>query len=525
MKKNGNFKVTIPTTIVIFGVTGDLSRRKLLPALLDLFVKGCLPPAFNLVGFSRRDWDDATFKQFVRDVFSQKRRHPKRTVERFIRHLSYQYGQLGDVESYQTLSQKLDAIDAKGKTCANKLFYLAVPPDLYGTIFDHLAQSKLVIGCHDQNGQSGGSPRFVKSNRRVETGSPRSGVGAGWTKILVEKPFGRDIATAQQLDGKLGSLFDEAQIFRIDHYLAKETIQNILMFRFSNALFEPIWNNKYIERVEIKLHETLGVEGRGNFYQDVGALRDVGQNHILQMLAAIAMEEPGKPDSAVIRSQRVRALQALRPIDGSNIARYAVRGQYAGFKREPDIPNSSTTETYFRLEAYVDRPRWQGVPFFLESGKKMQEEKTEITIFFRKTICSLCPPEVDQSKLQNVLTFRVQPDEGIKIVFWAKKPGLTLDLEPTTLAFTYREGLTEKRLPDAYEQVLFDCIKGDQMRFISTEEVQAAWNFITPIVRNWKKTKLYQYQPGSLGPNLSTDKSKTKKQKAKVQLKAQSFEL
>lgn len=482
MKQNGNFKVTAPTTIVIFGVTGDLSRRKLLPSLLDLFVKGCLPPAFNLVGFSRRTWDDATFKQFVRGVFAQKHRHPKRTTERFIRHISYQYGQLDDVASYQTLAQKLDAIDDAGKTCTNKLFYLAVPPDLYGAIFNHLAQSKLVLGCRNKHGRNG-----------------------GWTRILVEKPFGRDITTAQQLDRKLGSLFDEEQIFRIDHYLAKETIQNILMFRFSNALFEPIWNNKYVERVEIKLHETLGVEGRGNFYQDVGALRDVGQNHILQMLAAIAMEDPGKADSAVIRAQRVGALQALRPIDASNITRYAVRGQYQGFKREPDIPNSSTTETYFRLEAYVDAPRWKGVPFYLESGKKMQEEKTEITIYFRKTICSLCPPGIDQSNLQNVLTFRVQPDEGIKIIFWAKKPGLTLELEPTTLAFTYREGLTEKRIPDAYEQVLFDCIQGDQMRFISTEEVQASWNFITPIIRNWKKTKLHQYQPGSLGPKVKLE--------------------
>ena len=495
MQKSPNLKPTVPTTIVIFGVSGDLSRRKLIPALLDLYVKECLPSEFQIVGFSRREWDDRTFKTFLRSVIAAKlHRHPKAVVEKFLKRFSYQYGHLNDLASYRQLAEKLSAIDEAHYVCSNKLFYLAVPPDLYGVIFDRLKQSGLSIPCI---GENVGSPRFVESGRRVE---------AGWTRILVEKPFGRDIATAQKLDQKLGQLFEERQIFRIDHYLAKETIQNILMFRFSNALFEPIWNSRYVEKVEIKLHETLGVEGRGDFYQDIGAVRDVGQNHLLQMLAAVAMEEPGRSDSNIIRTQRVKALQALRPITATNISRYAIRGQYRGFKREPDIPNGSTTETFFRLETYVDNPRWKGVPFYLESGKKMQEEKTEIAVYFRKTVCSLCPPGVDQSNLQNVLTFRVQPDEGIKIVFWAKKPGLTLDLEPTTLAFNYHEGLTEKRIPDAYEQVLYDCIQGDQMRFVSTEEVKASWNFITPIVRNWKKTKLHQYTPGSLGPKINQKK-------------------
>lgn len=466
--------VNAPTIIVIFGVTGDLSTRKLIPSLFDLYEKGFLPSLFSIVGVARRELSDEVFHDFAKEVILKRGiTHDPAVVRNFLSHLSYSQGMFDEGVSYKHLSEHLIAIEESFGACANKLFYLAVPPIHYEAIFEQLKHSGLTIPCSNET---------------------------GWTRVLVEKPFGKDVATAERLDAMLGKLFKEEQIFRIDHYLAKEVLQDVLMFRFSNLIFEPLWNNKYIERVEIVLAEKHGVGSRGAFYNENGALRDVGQNHLLQMLAFVAMEDPMGVDAKRIRAERARILGSLRPITKENIKESAIRGQYVGYKDTPNVPTDSEVETYFRIKAHLDTPRWAGVPFYLESGKALAESKTEVTIYFKQTESCLCPPLAEHHH-QNVLTFRIQPNEGISVVFWAKKPGLSLSLEEKELSFSYRSSPDALRMPDAYERVLFDGIAGDQMLFTSTEEVAAAWKFITPILESWSALPLILYEQGTNGPD------------------------
>lgn len=459
-----------PISFVIFGATGDLSRRKLLPALFSLYRKGYLPKSFQIIGLSKENLSTEGFRAFAATILKQHREYGSDAFDSFLTHLTYQQGMFEDQVSYLSLAKHLTALEATAfGQCTNKLFYLAVPPTLYETIFKHLAHSGLTVPC----------------------GGPD-----GWTRVLVEKPFGHTLATAQQLDRLLGTLFQEEQIFRIDHYLAKETLQNILAFRFSNALFETIWNNQHIEKVEITFLEKNGIGTRGSFYEDIGALRDVGQNHLLQMLALIAMEDPGRMDAAAIREERAKVLQSLRPLLPEALGHESLRGQYLGYREEAHVAAASQVETYFKLRVHLATPRWQGVPFYLESGKKMHEDKVEINIFFKETASCLCPPEENHHH-QNLLTFRIQPQEGITLVFWAKKPGFGMSLEGKKLSFVYADAGGSTALPDAYEHVVHDCIQGDQTRFTSTAEVAAAWKFITPIVEQWSAMPLHLYQPGA----------------------------
>ena len=465
---DAGMKNNVPTIFVIFGATGDLSERKLLPALFDLYQKQMLPQRFRVVGFSRRDLRKEEFAAFVEGAIARRGHgHHKKLGAPFLSHVSYVSGTFQDAGAYERLAEHLIAIDDEIGQCTNKLFHLAVPPEFYEIIFRNLADSGLTIPCSNEE---------------------------GWTRVLVEKPFGKNLESAQKLDALLGLLFKEEQIFRIDHYLAKETLQNILLFRFSNELFEPLWDNTHIEKVEITLWEKLGTKGRGAFYDGVGALRDVGQNHILQMLSLIAMEHPGALDAAAIRRSRAKVLGALKLSSES-----AVRAQYRGYRKEKDVAPDSVTETYFKIKANVENDRWRGVPYVLESGKKMKEAKTEISIYFKKTAACLCPPE-EEKHHQNVLTFRIQPNEGISVVFWAKRPGFDFALDAKELSFSYKDSPDAQKLPDAYERVLYDCIRGDQTLFTSTEEVKAAWKFITPILEAWKENKspLQEYKPGQL---------------------------
>lgn len=456
-----------PTTLIIFGATGDLSRRKLIPALFDLYQKTLLPAQFYIVGFSRRAFSDEEFRNFVRTALLEKNKIiDNNLLDAFLAQIYCQVGSFQDPNAYHGLGELLVKIDSDAvKGCANKLFYLAVPPASYELIFKELADSGLTIPCGGEQ---------------------------GWTRVLVEKPFGKDLESARKLDEMLGLLFKEEQIFRIDHYLAKETLQNILAFRFSNIMFEPLWNREYIESVDIKLWEQEGIQARGAFYEGIGALRDVGQNHILQMLALIAMEDPVELDAKNIRERRAALLEALRPIEMDRLDRFVSRGQYEGYVEEKSIALDSKTETLFRIEAYIDTPRWQEVPFFLEAGKKMPETKTEISICFKKTDHCLCPSGAEH-RHQNTLTFRIQPNEGISIVFWAKKPGFATELEPKKLEFLYKASDEERALPDAYERILYDCIRGDQTLFPSTPELTAAWKFIMPILENWGSMELRRY--------------------------------
>lgn len=453
----------VPTIFIIFGVTGDLAGRKLLPSLLSLYVKKQLPQRFAIVGFSRRPFSREEFRQLMRDNMKIKPgQFKEEDVKHFLDHMSYEQGNFDLPEAYQRLAGKLKAIDDGWKQCSNKLFHLATPPSFYEVILDRLAESGLTIPC---------------------------GGDLGWTRILIEKPFGNDTDTAKLLDKKLAKLFKEEQIFRIDHYLAKEALQNILTFRFSNSLFEPLWNRKFVDKVHIKLLEKIDIEDRGPLYDNVGALKDVGQNHMLQMLALIAMEKPASFEAGPIRKERVKALSKLRQITARTVSATCVRGQYEGYMKERGVRPDSQTETFFRIEANVDNARWKGVPFFLESGKAMAESRVEVDMYFSA--------EDSDIERQNVLTFRIQPDEGIKIRFWVKTPGYSNDVESKTLKFRYSEMTETATLPDAYERVLHDAVVGDQTLFANTDEVLAAWKFITPIMNVWRSIPLTFYKKGA----------------------------
>jgi len=464
----------IPTILVIFGATGDLAQRKLLPALFDLYEKEYLPTTFRIVGFSRGARTREEFHDFVRDaIVRKKNRYSQKRLSVFLSRIFYQQGFFDQGVAYHDLATTLITLDREIGQCTNKLFHLAVSPSYYETILKNLAHSGLTIPCS---------------------------ADAGWTRVLVEKPFGRDLETAQKLDQLLGKLFREEQIFRIDHYIAKETIQNILTFRFSNTIFEPVWNARYIEKVEIKLLEDIDVGTRGDFYDSVGALRDVGQNHLLQMVAFVAMENPLKVNPDDIRAEREDVLSAIQPITGDAIARDIRRGQYDGYRNENGAAADSETETYFRITAHINNERWRGVPFVLESGKALAQKRTEIVVYFKETMPCFCPGQHEQHHHQNVVTFRIQPSEGITIRFFAKQTGLETGIEPREFSFNYHRAQSKRDEPDAYEKVLFDCIRGDQTLFTSTKEVAAAWRFITPIIEQWHSVPLQIYKKGSGGP-------------------------
>lgn len=455
-----------PTIFIILGITGDLAGRKLLPSLLSLYVKKELPKKFAIVGFSRRPFTREEFRSFIRTHMHIKPGiFKEEDIKHFIDHMYYEQGNFDNSDSYAQLAHRLQNIDDTFGQCSNKLFHLSTPPSLYESIFVHLHNSGLTHPC---------------------------GPGEGWTRILVEKPFGNDIETAKKLDKKLGQLFKEDQIFRIDHYLAKEALQNILTFRFANSLFEPLWNKNHIDKVHIKLIEKIGVGSRGSFYDAIGALKDVGQNHLLQMLALVAMEPPLSMNAENIRKERAKVLSNLQPITSRNITTRVVRGQYEGYRHETGVKEYTQTDTYFRIESYIDNARWRNVPFFLESGKEMSETKTEINIYFKND-----KEDKTYEDRQNVLTFRIQPDELIKIGFWVKTPGFTMDVEPKVLKFKYSDYQSHAVLPDAYERVLYDAIIGDQTLFTSTDEVLHAWKYITSIISIWNTVPLTIYKKGS----------------------------
>lgn len=474
--KEGSKKT--PTTFIIFGVTGDLAQKKLFPALLHLYSGGIMPPLFRIVGVSRRDMDDTGFRDFAKKTIFPSSEYDQKIIDEFLSKVSYVQGQFDDNKLYAKLSGHLEKVDETFKSCSNKLFYLSVPPSLYELILTNLSFSGLTIPCKED--------WVGKSDSLV-----------GWTRVLIEKPFGENIETARRLDKLLGSLFEEEQIFRIDHYLAKETIQNILTFRFSNTLFEPLWNKDHIQSVEINLLESGLVGRRAPFYDANGALKDVGQNHMLQMLALVAMERPASLHCSDVREMRAATLEQLETFSEESIASCTLRAQYEGYQKEAGVAVGSETETFFSLETRIDNERWQGVPFFLTSGKALAENATEITLHFKDPDPASFLPEQHSAQEHNDLTFCIQPNEGISLLFWTKVPGFEKKIEPKKLSFSYGDSPELQKIPDAYERVLYDCIEGDQTLFTSTREVEAEWKFIMSVLNNWKKVPLSTYPKGT----------------------------
>jgi glucose-6-phosphate 1-dehydrogenase len=466
-------KENIPTVLVVFGVTGDLMARKVAPALFHLHKKGRLPNMFKVIGVARREYTDEKFRQELLSNLIKHKHFSKKdnSIKSFLNLISYHQGYFEKRDAYKKLAEKVNAIDEKWGVCTNKLFYLSVPPKYYEGIFRNLAATGLTKPC---------------------------GPGGGWTRVLVEKPFGKDLKTAKELDTLLGKLFKEEQIYRIDHYLAKEMLQNILTFRFSNSLFEQSMNNEFVDRIEIRFLETLGVEERGGFYDGLGSLRDVGQNHILQMLALATMENPKEFKSELIREERARILQKLKIPSKNDIKNNSYRAQYLGYREIKGVSPNSMTETYFKIEAYLNSSRWKGVPIIIEGGKKLGDVNKEVVVVFKHPNPCLCPKETKKHD-QNEIIFSLEPKEGITVSFLAKQPGLAMTIGKKSLDFVYREKRKEAQYVEEYEKLLLDCIAGDQTLFVSTEEVRAMWKFVDPFVSLWTKgyVPLKTYQSGT----------------------------
>ena len=459
----------IPTNFVAFGATGDLMRKKVIPSLYYLHTRGNLPERFRVVGFSRRDWSDEEFQTYIRGVIEEHTRVsiPDKDIQPFLKLFHFQKGTFEDAESYRSLKKFFDEADKKWGVCSSKLFYLAVAPEYYEGILQKLSDSGLTEPCDAEQ---------------------------GWTRIIVEKPIGIDSVTAKEIDELLGKLFKEEQIYRIDHYLAKEMLQNILTFRFANNLFEMQWGSKLIERIHIRLLERIGVEKRGPFYDGVGALRDVGQNHLLQMLALVTMEHPESFSAATVQKKRAEILNKLTVISAREMKSKTFRAQYKGYRDIEGVAPDSGTETYFKIRGELRTPKWKDVPIIMEAGKRLGEPLKEILITFKHPMPCLCPPGTHH---KNEVIIRMEPREEILIEFWTKKPGFAFETEQRMFHYMLRDHIEHVPYVEEYAKLLLDCVRGDQALFISTEEIRAMWRFTDPILAAWQKNTvpLMMYEP------------------------------
>jgi glucose-6-phosphate 1-dehydrogenase len=478
--------------LVIFGASGDLTKRKLMPAFFNLYRQELMPDNFAVLGVSRTVYSDESYKEHIKQnlkTYSKKESLNSDTLNDFIKKLFYIAIDTKNPEDYINLKNRLESLNQQLRTEDNYIFYLATPPSLYEIAAENLGLQGLNL--HKQ--------------------------GAGWRRIIIEKPFGYDLSSAQNLNKDIQNIFRENQIYRIDHYLGKETVQNTLAFRFGNGIWEPLWNRNFVHHVEITAAEQIGVEDRGGYYEGSGALRDMVQNHLLQVLALIAMEPPSNYNADAVRNETVKIFQSMCPIQAEDIQKQVVRGQYLkstiqgesvlGYQEESGVSKNSRTETFVAMKLYIDNWRWGGIPFYIRTGKRLPTRVTEVVIHFQKTPHRLFTQQYPGYSDDNKLVLRIQPDEGILLKFGMKMPGTGFKIKTVNMDFHYSD-LADIYLPDAYERLLLDCMLGDATLYARADAVESCWKFITPILKTWENNPdipIYGYPAGTWGPKESSE--------------------
>ena len=478
-----------PCSVIIFGASGDLTKRKLVPALYRLTQERLLPAEFAIIGFARSPMSHEDFRAKMKDAiltYSEAKRIDEAVWDSFAKGIFYVAGDVNNPESYRQIRELLDQIDRDRGTAGNRVFYLSTSPTLYAEAIQQL-----------------GAASLAKPD------------GKGWTRIIIEKPFGHDLASAKELNVEVAKVFDEEQVYRIDHYLGKETVQNLMVFRFANGIFEPIWNRRYIDHVQITNAEAIGVEGRGGYYDTAGVLRDMIQNHVFQVLSLVAMEPPINLGANAVRDEKIKAMQAVRPIPRDKVDEFVVRGQYAagavagkpaaGYREEKDVPPNSQTDTFAAVKLFFDNWRWAEVPFYLRSAKRMPKRVTDIAIQFRRAPLQLFKA-VQQEMEPNVLVIRVQPDEGITLRIGAKVPGQVTRVRWVNMDFRYGASFGVAS-PEAYERLLLDCILGDSTLYARRDMTERGWEIVMPILDSWANSKkeIPKYEAGTWGPPESDE--------------------
>jgi glucose-6-phosphate 1-dehydrogenase len=476
-------KQTEPHILVIFGASGDLTKRKLIPALYELHTQQLLPEKLAVLGVSRTELSDAGFREKMKEFLSIQP-HNEKDIEAFLEHLYYQPLSTADSSEYSILKSRLESLGKELSIPENYIYYLSTPPNLYQIIPQSLAE----VGLNDSS--------------------------KGFKRLIIEKPFGTDLKSAQELNKNLRNYFDEDQLYRIDHYLGKETVQNMLVTRFSNGIFEPIWNHNFVHHIEITSAETLGVEDRGGYYDHSGAMRDMVQNHLMQLVGMVAMEPPVVIEADAIRNEILKVFQSLRPISEAEVASHVIRGQYTqshigkelvkGYREESGVDQQSRTETFVAMKFFIDNFRWAGVPFYIRTGKKLPARVTEVVIHFKNTPHHLFGNQADTGPVNNQLVLRIQPDEGILLKIGMKVPGAGFRVQTVNMDFHYDQ-LSDVYLPTAYGRLLLDCMQGDATLYARGDAVEKAWEYVQPILNAWKNNHeipIYGYPAGTWGPDV-----------------------